>query len=59
MGQFSKVLLAVDNAQTVTERALDCGTGLGWLKQVVGPTVLLPLFRPYPLNARMYHIITN
>ncbi len=30
MGQFSKVLLAIDNAQ----RALDCRPGLGGLNQV-------------------------
>ncbi len=28
MGQFSKVLLAIDNAHTVTHRALDCRPGL-------------------------------
>ncbi len=31
MGQFSKVLLAIDNADTVPERALDCELGLGRL----------------------------
>ncbi len=30
MGQFSKVLLVIDNAHTVPERALDCRPGLGW-----------------------------
>ncbi len=29
MCQFSKVLLAIDNAYTVPQRALDCGPGLG------------------------------
>ncbi len=29
MGQFSKVLLAIDIAHTVSQRALDCGPGLG------------------------------
>ncbi len=29
MGQFSKILLAIDNAHTVPQRVLDCGPGLG------------------------------
>ncbi len=29
MDQFSKVLLAIDNAHTLAQRALDCGPGLG------------------------------
>ncbi len=29
MGQFSKVLFAIDNAHTVPQRAMDCGPGLG------------------------------
>ncbi len=37
MGQFSNVLLAVHKAHTVPRRALDCGLGLGGLKQVYGP----------------------
>ncbi len=37
MGQFSKVLLAIDNVHTVPHRALDCGPGLGGLNQVSGP----------------------
>ncbi len=28
MGQFSKVLLAIDNAHTAPQRALDSGPGL-------------------------------
>ncbi len=37
MGWFSKVLLAIDNAHTLLQRALDCGPpGLGWLNQVYG-----------------------
>ncbi len=28
MGQFGKVLLAVNNAHTVRQRSLDCGPGL-------------------------------
>ncbi len=36
MGKFSKVLLGIDNAHTVPERALDCGPGLGGLNQVYG-----------------------
>ncbi len=34
MGQFSKVLLAIDNAHTVPQRVMDCGPGLGGLNQV-------------------------
>ncbi len=29
MGQFSKVLLAIDKVHTIPQRALDCGPGLG------------------------------
>ncbi len=29
MGQFSKVLLAIGNAHTVPQRAMDCGPSLG------------------------------
>ncbi len=29
MGLFSKVLLAISNAHTVPQMALDCGPGLG------------------------------
>ncbi len=45
MGQFSKVLLAIDNAHTVPQRALNCGPGIGGLTRFMGPTVPLPLFR--------------
>ncbi len=31
MDQFCKVLLAIDNAHTVPQKALDCGSGLGLL----------------------------
>ncbi len=39
MGQFSKVLLAIDNSytHTVSQRALDCAPGLGGLSHVYGP----------------------
>ncbi len=37
MGQFSNVHLAIDSAHTAPQRALDCGPGLGGLKQVYGP----------------------
>ncbi len=37
MGHFNNVLLAIDKAHTVPQRALDCGPGLGGLKQVYGP----------------------
>ncbi len=43
MGQLSNVLLAIKH--TVPKRALDCGPGLGGLKQVMGPTIPFPLFR--------------
>ncbi len=36
MGQFSKVLLVIDNAYTVPQRALDWGPDLGGLNQVYG-----------------------
>ncbi len=29
MGQFSNVLLTIDNPYTIPERAVDCGLGLG------------------------------
>ncbi len=35
MGQFSKVLLAIDNTHTVPQRALDYGPGLGGLVVVI------------------------
>ncbi len=37
MGQFSKVLLAIDNAHTVPQRALEGGPDLSGLNQVYGP----------------------
>ncbi len=37
MGQFSKVLLAIDNANNEPQMALDCGPGLGGLGHVYGP----------------------
>ncbi len=40
MGQSSQALLAIDNVNTVPQRALDCGPGLGWLNQVDGPNHL-------------------
>ncbi len=42
MGQFSNVLLAIDEAHTVTQRALDCGPGIGGLNQVYGLNHLTP-----------------
>ncbi len=35
MGQFSRVLLAIDNAHTVPQRALDCEPGLGGLRCLI------------------------
>ncbi len=37
MGQFIKVLLAIDKVQTLPQMALDCGPGLGGIHQVYGP----------------------
>ncbi len=37
MGQFRKVLLAIDNAHSLPQRALDCRPGLGGLNQVYVP----------------------
>ncbi len=37
MGQFSHVLLAIDKAHIVTQRAMDCRPDLGGLNQVYGP----------------------
>ncbi len=34
MGQFSKVLLAIDNAHTVPQSALDCESSLCGFNQV-------------------------
>ncbi len=44
MGQFSKVLLAIDNAHTVPQRTLNCGPGLAGLNQVktYGPNCPTP-----------------
>ncbi len=42
MGQFSKVLLSIDNVHTVPQRALGCGTGLGGLNQVYVPNCPTP-----------------
>ncbi len=36
MGQFSKVLLTIDNARTVPKRAQDCRPGLVGFNQVYG-----------------------
>ncbi len=37
MGQFNKVLLAIDSAHTVSQKALDCRLGLYRLNQGYGP----------------------
>ncbi len=37
MGQFIKVLLAIDNVHTVPQRDMDCRPGVGGLNQVYGP----------------------
>ncbi len=34
MHQFSKVLLAIDNAHTVSQWALDCGPGFGTKNEI-------------------------
>ncbi len=41
MGQFSKVLLAIDDAHTVPQRALDCGPDYGGLKKVMAKTTFI------------------
>ncbi len=47
MGQFSKVLLPIDNANTVLHRALECGLGLHGLNQVIGSTIPLLMWQVY------------
>ncbi len=42
MGQFSKVLLAIDKVHTVSQRVMDCGPDLGGLNQVYGPNCHTP-----------------
>ncbi len=42
MGQFRKVLLAIDKVHTIPHRALNCGPGLGGLDQVYGPSCPTP-----------------
>ncbi len=37
MGQLVIVLLAIDKAQTVPQRDLDCGPGFSGLSQIDGP----------------------
>ncbi len=37
MGQFGKLLLAIDNAHTVSQRALDCRPGICGLNEVDVP----------------------
>ncbi len=37
MGQLLNVLLAIERAHTVPQRALDCGPGFGELNQVYWP----------------------
>ncbi len=44
MGQFSNVLLAIDKAYTVQQRAMDCRAGLGGLNQVYVPNHPTPFF---------------
>ncbi len=44
MRTFSKVLLAIDNTQTVPQRALDCRPDVGGLNQVYGPNHPTPSF---------------
>ncbi len=40
MGQFSEVLLAIDNVHTVPQRALDWRPGLGELNQIYVPNLI-------------------
>ncbi len=43
MDQLVNVILAIDKVHTALQRVLDCRPGLGGLKQVMGPTIPLPL----------------
>ncbi len=47
MGQFSNVLLVIVKANTVPQRALDCGPGLGGLNKAHMPNCRTPPFRVY------------
>ncbi len=47
MDEFTKILLAIDNAHTVPQGGLDCGPGLGGLNQVYNPTISLSLYLVY------------
>ncbi len=42
MGQFSNVLLAIDRARTLPQRALGCKLNLGGLDKVYGPDHPIP-----------------
>ncbi len=42
MDQFSNILLAIEKAHTVPQRALDCRPGFTWLNQVYGPNCPTP-----------------
>ncbi len=42
MDQLINVLLAIDKAHTVPQRALDCEPGFGGLNQVHGPNRSTP-----------------
>ncbi len=50
MGQLVNVLLAIDRAYTVPQRALYCVPGFGWLSRFIGPTI--------PLLYRMVVVVT-
>ncbi len=39
MGQFSKVLLAIDNGHTILQRAPDCGPGLDGYRHSIEGTL--------------------
>ncbi len=55
MGQFSKVVLAIDTAHAVPQRVQDCRPGFGGLNQVYGPN------RPNPFMGRVgdYNILLS
>ncbi len=42
MGHLVNVLLSIDEAHILPQRAMEYGPGLGGLNQVMGPTVRLP-----------------
>ncbi len=44
MGQYSKVLLAIDKVYTIPQNALDFRLGLGGLNHIYGPNCPTPKY---------------